>query len=199
VNELPDLKVKFATATNGEEDGEPVFWPYKRDGRLVRPWAIPGTPGLEHRIGGLEKQDTTGNVSYDPANHEHMVKTRAKKVAGIPNDIPELTVTGPERGDVLVVGWGGTHGSLLTAVQRLQRRGKQVAHAHLRYLNPMPKNTGEVLRRYKKVLVCELNSGQLRSLLRSNYLVDAVGLNKVQGKPFLVGEIEEKVEEMLRG
>jgi len=199
VESLPRITPGFATTTNGTQDGKDVFLPYKRDDRLVRQWAVPGTPGLEHRIGGLEKQDVTGNVSYDPINHDHMIRTRAKKVANIANEIPLLEVVGAEEGDVLVVGWGGTYGSLLTAVQRLQRKGLKVAHAHLRYLNPMPRNTGEVLKRYKKVLVPELNSGQLRMLLRAEYLVDAVGLNKVQGKPFLVSEIEQKVEEMLRG
>ncbi|MFO0846219.1 MAG: 2-oxoacid:acceptor oxidoreductase subunit alpha [Gemmataceae bacterium] len=198
LNKLPDLGVTQATQRNDEADGHAVFHPYKRDGRLSRPWAAPGTAGLEHRIGGIEKQDVTGNISYDPANHEHMVRTRAQKIANIAKEIPELAVTGPETGDVLVVGWGGTHGSLLTAVERLNRKGHKVAHAHLRYLNPMPKNTGDVLRRYKKVLVCELNGGQLRLLLRANYLVDAHGYCKVQGKPFLVSEIEEKVEELLR-
>jgi 2-oxoglutarate/2-oxoacid ferredoxin oxidoreductase subunit alpha len=186
--------------TNGRANGNGApFLPYKRDDRLVRPWAIPGTPGLEHRIGGLEKEDVTGNVSYDAQNHEHMVKTRAQKVANIANEIPELTVAGPDAGDLLVIGWGGTYGSIRTAVERSQRKGLSVAHAHLRYLNPMPRNTGDVLRRFRKVLVPELNAGQLRLLLRSKYLVDAEGLNKVQGKPFLIGEIEEKVEEMLRG
>src|SRR5205807_46661 len=179
-------------------NGLATFLPYKRDERLVRPWAIPGTPGLEHRIGGLEKEDVTGNVSYDSANHEHMVRTRAQKIANIANDIPELTVTGPAEGDLLVIGWGGTYGSILSAVQRAQRKGHKVAHAHLRYLNPMPRNTGDLLKRYKKVLVPELNAGQLSMLLRARFLVDAVGLNKVQGRPFLVGEIETKIEEMLK-
>jgi 2-oxoglutarate/2-oxoacid ferredoxin oxidoreductase subunit alpha len=189
-------------ATNGhvpEPSGASngVFLPYKRDDRLVRPWAIPGTAGLEHRIGGIEKDDITGNVSYDPANHEHMVKTRAQKIANIANEIPELTVTGPEDGDLLVIGWGGTYGSILTAVRRSQRKGMRVAHAHLRYLNPMPRNTAAVLRRYRKVLVPELNSGQLSWLLRAKYLVDAIGLNKIQGRPFLVSEIEAKIAELL--
>jgi 2-oxoglutarate/2-oxoacid ferredoxin oxidoreductase subunit alpha len=174
-----------------------VFLPYKRDERLVRQWAIPGTKGLEHRIGGLEKEDITGNVSYDPANHEHMIHTRAKKIANIANEIPELAVVGPEQGDLLVLGWGGTHGAILSAVQRSQRKGLKVACAHLRYLNPMPKNTGQLLKRYKKVLVPELNCGQLRMLLRATFLVDAQGLNKVQGRPFLVSEIEQKIEQML--
>jgi 2-oxoglutarate ferredoxin oxidoreductase subunit alpha len=198
IEDLPRIAVHFATSTNGSQDGKDVFLPYKRDERLVRQWAVPGTAGLEHRIGGLEKQDVTGNVSYDPANHEHMVRTRAQKIANIAADIPPLQVTGPAEGDVLVVGWGGTYGSLLTAVQRLQRQGHKVAHAHFRYLNPLPRNTAEVLGRYRKVLVCELNGGQLRLLLRGMFLVDAVGLNKVQGKPFLVGEIEQAVEKLLQ-
>jgi 2-oxoglutarate ferredoxin oxidoreductase subunit alpha len=198
IDELPKIEVRFATQPNAEMDGKPAFLPYKRDGQLVRPWAVPGTAGLEHRIGGLEKEDVTGNVSYDPANHEHMIRTRAQKIANIANDIPELTVTGPEQGDVLVVGWGGTYGAILTAVQRLQRKGLKVAHAHLRYLNPMPRNTAAVLKRYRKVLVPELNAGQLLMLLRSQFLIDAVGLNKIQGRPFLVGEIELKVEELLK-
>jgi 2-oxoglutarate ferredoxin oxidoreductase subunit alpha len=202
---LPKIPVRFAKAheetngdANGVENGHAAFHPYERDDRLVREWAVPGTPGLEHRIGGLEKEDITGNVSYDPINHHHMVQTRAQKIANIANEIPELTVTGPPEGDVLVLGWGGTYGSLVTACQRAQRKGLKVAHAHLRYLNPMPRNTGEVLKRYKKVLIPELNAGQLRMLIRATYLVDAVGLNKVQGKPFLVSEIEEKIEELLR-
>jgi 2-oxoglutarate ferredoxin oxidoreductase subunit alpha len=197
VADLSRIEVKHPSQPNSNGNGESRFLPYKRDERLVRQWAIPGTPGLEHRIGGLEKEDVTGNVSYDPANHEHMIKTRAQKIANIANEIPELTVTGPAEGDLLVIGWGGTYGSLVTAAQRAQRKGRKVAHAHLRYLNPMPKNTGEVLRRYKKVLVPELNAGQLRMLLRAEFLVDAVGLNKVQGRPFLVSEVEQKIEEML--
>jgi len=194
---LPRIKVEHPSEPNGNGNGA-HFLPYKRDARLVRQWAVPGTPGLEHRIGGLEKEDVTGNVSYDPANHEHMVRTRAKKIANIAQDIPLLPVDGPQEGDLLVVGWGGTYGSLKTAVQRAQRKGRKVAHAHFRYLNPMPRNTGEVLKRFKKVLVPELNCGQLRMLLRSEFLVDAVGLNKIQGKPFLVSEIESKIEEMLK-
>jgi 2-oxoglutarate ferredoxin oxidoreductase subunit alpha len=207
---LPKIPVRFAqphAGSNGNGNGHdrrdagPTadgFHPYERDARLVRPWAVPGMPGLEHRIGGLEKEDITGNVSYDPANHEHMVRTRAQKIANIANEIPELSVMGPSEGDVLVLGWGGTYGSIVTACQRAQRKGLKVAQAHLRYLNPMPRNTGEVLKRYRKVLIPELNGGQLRTLIRATYLVDAVGLNKVQGKPFLVSEIEEKIEELLR-
>lgn len=197
IEDLPKLSVQHPTAPNSNGNGDARFLPYKRDERLVRQWAIPGTAGLEHRIGGLEKEDVTGNVSYDPANHEHMIRTRAQKIANIANEIPELEVVGPAEGDLLVIGWGGTFGSTLTAVQRAARKGHKVAQAHLRYLNPMPKNTAEVLRRYKKVLVPELNCGQLRMLLRSQFLVDAVGLNKIQGRPFLVSEIEQKIEQML--
>jgi 2-oxoglutarate ferredoxin oxidoreductase subunit alpha len=197
VDQLPKLTVQHPERANGNGNGAPHFLPYERDERLVRPWAIPGTPGLEHRIGGLEKEDITGNVSYDPANHEHMVKTRAQKIANIANEIPELTVNGPSEGDLLVIGWGGTYGSILTAVERARRKGHKVAHAHLRYLNPMPRNTAAVIKRYKKVLVPELNRGQLSMLLRAQFLVDAVGLNKIQGRPFLVGEIEQKIEQMV--
>jgi 2-oxoglutarate ferredoxin oxidoreductase subunit alpha len=198
VSSLPHIAVKYATVPNGNGNGEAHFLPYKRDSRLVRPWAKPGVAGLEHRIGGLEKEDVTGNVSYDPANHEHMIRTRAQKIANIANEIPPLEVKGPPEGDLLVIGWGGTYGAITTAVERAQRKGYKVAQAHLRYLNPMPKNTPEVIRAYKKVLVPELNAGQLRLLLRSTFLVDAVGLNKIQGRPFLVSEIEEKIEQLLR-
>jgi 2-oxoglutarate ferredoxin oxidoreductase subunit alpha len=197
IADLPRIPVKHMTEPVLNGNGEGHFLPYKRDDRLVRAWAIPGTKGLEHRIGGLEKEDVTGNVSYDPFNHEHMIKTRAQKIANIANEIPALSVNGPAEGDLLVIGWGGTYGAILTAVQRAQRKGVKVASAHLRYLNPMPKNVGEVLKRFKKVLVPELNSGQLRLLLRSQFLVDAVGLNKVQGRPFLVSEIEERIAKML--
>ncbi len=196
-SDLPRFPVTFATGFNGEHEGKPAFLPYQRDEQLVRPWAVPGTAGLEHRIGGLEKQDVTGNVNYEAANHEHMVKTRAQKIANIARDIPPLAVDGPDSGDVLVLGWGGTFGSIRTAVQRARRKGLSVAQAHFRYLNPLPANTAEVLSRYKKVLVPELNGGQLRLLLRGYFLVDAVGLNKVQGKPFLVREIEEAIESLL--
>ena len=186
---LPPIPVRHPTAAGGAP-----FQPYRRDERQVRPWAVPGTPGLEHRIGGLEKEDGSGAVSYDPINHERMVRIRAEKIARIADDIPELSVDGPAEGDLLVVGWGGTFGAIPTAVRRARSQGLSVAHAHLRYLNPMPRNTGEVLRRYKKVLVPELNTGQLLRLLRSEYLIDAVGMNKVQGRPFLVGEIEETIQ-----
>jgi 2-oxoglutarate ferredoxin oxidoreductase subunit alpha len=194
IEDLPRFEITHPTEPN--DDGQ--FLPYKRDSRLVRPWALPGTVGLEHRIGGLEKEDITGNVSYDPMNHQHMVNTRAQKIANIAQEIPPLEVTGPADAELLVIGWGGTYGTITTAVERSQRKGLKVAQAHLRYLNPMPKNTGEVVKRFKKVLVPELNRGQLRLLLRAEFLVDAVGLNKVQGKPFLVHEIEAKIQEMLK-
>ena len=194
VKAMPPIEIKHpGPATNGED-----FHPYARDERLARPWAIPGTPGLMHRIGGLEKQDITGNVNYEPANHQHMVDLRAKKVANIANDIPPQTVDGPARGKLLVLSWGGTYGSCATAVRDVQAEGGSVAHAHLRYLNPFPANLGEILRNYDKVLIPELNKGQLRLLIRGIYLVDAAGLNKVQGKPFSVYEVVNKINELLR-
>jgi 2-oxoglutarate/2-oxoacid ferredoxin oxidoreductase subunit alpha len=197
--ELPKIKVGHPCEPNSNGSGPHVFLPYKRDERLVRQWAVPGTKGLEHRIGGLEKEDVTGNVSYDPLNHEHMVRTRAQKIANIADDIPNLEVVGPPSGDLLVLGWGGTYGAILSAVQHSQRQGHKVACAHFRYLNPMPKNTGDVIKRYKRILVPELNAGQLRLLLRATYLIDAQGLNKIQGRPFLVNEIVEKIEQMVKG
>jgi 2-oxoglutarate ferredoxin oxidoreductase subunit alpha len=189
---LPAIPVRHPTAA-----GVAPFRPYRRDERLVRPWAVPGAPGLEHRIGGLEKEDGSGAVSYDAINHERMVRIRAEKIARIADDIPPLAVDGPGGGDLLVVSWGGTFGAVATAVRRIRDAGRSVAHAHLRYLHPMPRNTGDVLMRYKQVLVPELNMGQLRRLLRAEYLIDAVGLNKVQGRPILVSEIEEKIHQVL--
>jgi 2-oxoglutarate ferredoxin oxidoreductase subunit alpha len=191
LKDLPHIEVKFYA-------DKATFQPYRRDPKtLARPWAIPGTPGLEHRVGGLEKEDVTGNVSYDPINHEKMVHLRAEKIAGIANDIPELEVFGAADGKVLVLGWGSTHGSITTAVEKLQVRGASVSSAHLRYLNPFPRNLGEVLRRFERVIIPELNLGQLRMMIRARYLVDAIGLNKIQGKPFKVSEIVSKIEEML--
>jgi 2-oxoglutarate ferredoxin oxidoreductase subunit alpha len=197
IAELPKIEVRHPTHANGNGDGQEKFLPYKRDSRLVREWATPGTPGLEHRIGGIEKEDVTGNVSYDPINHEHMVRTRAKKIANIAEDIPPLEVHGAADAELLVIGWGGTYGSITTAVERARRKGLSVAQAHLRYLNPMPKNTAEVLKRHKKILVPELNGGQLAMLLRGLFLAPAESLSKVQGKPFLVSEIEDRIEQML--
>ncbi|HKQ49169.1 MAG TPA: 2-oxoacid:acceptor oxidoreductase subunit alpha [Phycisphaerae bacterium] len=194
VAKLPRIEVKHPTGTNGHP-----FHPYERNEYFARPWALPGTPGLEHRIGGLEKQDITGNVCYDPENHERMVRLRAKKVAAIALDVPPQTVMGPEKGDLLVLGWGGTAGAIKSAVERVQKQGYSVAAAHLRYLNPFPRNLGEIMANYKRVLIPELNMGQLRMLIRANYLVDAIGLNKIKGKPFLIAEIEAKIQEVLDG
>jgi 2-oxoglutarate/2-oxoacid ferredoxin oxidoreductase subunit alpha len=189
--ELPDIPVKFETNPEG-------FHPYRRDPEtLSRPWALPGTPGLEHRIGGLEKEDVTGNVSYDPLNHEHMVRLRAEKVALIANDIPEAVVDGDQSGDLLIVGWGSTQGAITAAVKAQRAKGARIGHLHLRYLNPLPNNVGEILKRYKHVLVPEMNMGQLVMVLRSKFLIDAQGYNKIQGKPFKQAEIESKIEEFL--
>jgi 2-oxoglutarate ferredoxin oxidoreductase subunit alpha len=194
VSSLPDISPEFATEPNA--DGS--FLPYVRDAEtLARPWAIPGTPGLEHRIGGLEKQDGTGNVSYDPDNHDQMVRLRAQKVAGIASDIPELEVDAEGGEKLLVVGWGGTYGPIAAAVRRVRKGGGKVAQAHFTHLNPFPRNTGDVLRRYEKVLVPEMNLGQLARLLRADFLVDVVGYNKVRGLPFRASELEEAIEGML--
>jgi 2-oxoglutarate ferredoxin oxidoreductase subunit alpha len=189
--EIPPIPVKFATDPEG-------FYPYKRDPQtLARPWAIPGTPGLEHRIGGIEKQDVTGNVNYEPLNHEKMVRIRAAKVEAIRQDIPNVVPTGDAEGDLLLVSWGSTFGSVAQAVKEQREKGRKIGHLHLRHLNPFPGNLGDVLKRYKKVLVPELNMGQLLWLLRAKYLVEAVGLNKIQGRPFKQNELEQKIEEML--
>ncbi len=193
VEALTPIDVEFA---QGNGDGE--FLPYARDAEtLARPWAIPGTPGLEHRIGGLEKADQTGNVSYDPENHDFMTNVRAAKVAGIANDIPEQEVDHVEGADVLVLSWGGTYGPVHAGVRRARKAGGKVAHAHLRWLNPFPRNLGDVLRSYDRVLVPEMNLGQLRKLVRAEYLVDAVGYNRVRGQPFKAEEIKEAIEAML--
>ena len=177
-----------------------TFQPYARDAQtLARPWAVPGTPGLEHRIGGLEKADVTGNVSYDPDNHHRMQQLRQEKVARIADDIPDLQIAGAEEGELLILGWGSTYGAIRSAVERLQGDGKSVAHAHLRHLNPFPRNTEDVLRRYRRVLIPEVNLGQLLMLVRARFLIDAVGLDKVRGKPFRIAEIEQAALEMLQG
>jgi 2-oxoglutarate ferredoxin oxidoreductase subunit alpha len=196
VEDLPDISVRYATEPNATApDGSPQFLPYLRDPTtLARPWAVPGTPGLEHRIGGLEKTDGTGAISYDPANHELMVRTRAAKVAGIAQDIPPVELDDPGGdADVLVLGWGSTYGSIAAAVERLRRRGRRVAHAHLTHLNPFPVNLGEVLARYRKVMVPEMNLGQLTSMVRAEFLVDARVISKVQGQRFLFSEVEAAV------
>jgi 2-oxoglutarate ferredoxin oxidoreductase subunit alpha len=195
VDTLPSLPVDFATEPN--RDGE--FWPYLRDGdTLARPWAVPGTPGLEHRIGGLEKADGQGTISYDPTNHDRMVRLRQAKVDGIARTIPALEVDDPD-GDarVLVLGWGSTYGPIGAACKRVRRTGRSVAHAHLRHLNPFPANTGEVLRRYDTVLVPEMNLGQLAMLVRARFLVDAIGYNQVRGLPFKTEEIASVLQELI--
>ena len=191
LEELPDLRVKFETNPEG-------FLPYKRDAQtLSRPWAIPGTPGLEHRIGGLEKQDGSGNISYEPLNHERMVRLRAAKVEGVAQDIPDVVPAGDADGELLIVAWGSTYGAITAALGTMRARGHRIGHVHLRHLNPLPRNLGEVLKRYKKVLVPEMNMGQLLLLLRAKYLVDAQGYNKIQGKPFKQSELEAKMGEVL--
>jgi 2-oxoglutarate ferredoxin oxidoreductase subunit alpha len=192
---LPDLTVEFATEPN--HDGE--FWPYLRDAEtLARPWAIPGTPGLEHRIGGLEKAEGSGNISYDPANHDYMVRLRQAKVDGIARDIPPLEVDDPSgAARVLALGWGSTYGPIGAAVRRVRAAGGSVAQAHLRHLNPFPANTGEVLRRYDKVLVPEMNLGQLALLVRARYLVDAITYNKVRGLPFSAEELAGVIRDVI--
>lgn len=198
IPKLSDLAKTRVEHPGPRENGQP-FLPYQRDERLARPWAVPGTRGLEHRIGGLEKQDVTGNVSYDPANHQHMVNMRARKVEQVAQDIPPQRLDGPASGDVLVLSWGGTYGACATAVHMVQAQGRAVTHCHLRYLNPLPRDLGDIVKRFKKVLIPELNLGQLRTIIRSNYLVDAIGLNKVQGKPFSVSEVVDKINAVLGG
>src|SRR6201993_266525 len=191
VEEIPAFPVKFAKNPEG-------FLPYKRDPQtLARPWAIPGTPGLEHRIGGLEKQDPTGNINYEPLNHEKMVRIRAAKVEGIAQDIPDVVPAGDPDGDLLIVAWGSTYGAITAGIKAARARGHRIGHVHLRHLNPFPRNLGEVMGRYKRVLVPEMNMGQLLMMLRAKFLVDAQGYNKIQGQPFKQSEIEAKIEEIL--
>jgi 2-oxoglutarate/2-oxoacid ferredoxin oxidoreductase subunit alpha len=191
IDELPEIPVHFETNPDG-------FLPYRRDPvTLSRPWAIPGTPGLEHRIGGIEKQDVTGNINYEPLNHEHMVRLRAAKVESVANDIPPVVPEGDQSGDLLIIAWGSTHGPITAALNAQREKGRSIGHVHLRHLNPLPRNLGEVIKRFKKVLVPEMNMGQLLMILRAKYLVDAQGYNKIQGKPFKTSEIENKIEQML--
>ncbi len=191
VTDLPEFKVAFRTDPNG-------FYPYLRDETtLSRPWVVPGTPDLEHRIGGLEKEYLSGNVSYAPANHEQMVRVRARKIAGIAAEIPPTEIHGAPQGDLLVIGWGSTYGSIAAAVKEVHRQGKSVAHVHLRHLNPLPSDLEDIIGRFKQVLVPEMNLGQLVKVLRAEYLVDAVGLNKIQGLPFKVSEIVNRINRML--
>ncbi len=191
VEDLPEMKVRFRTDPEG-------FRPYEREPHtLARPWALPGTPGLEHRVGGLEKADGTGNISYDPLNHERMVHLRAEKVEAIAADVPDVVPAGDPEGDLLIVGWGSTYGSITAALRAAREKGRRVGHVHLRHLNPLPRNLGEVLKRYRKVLVPELNLGQLHWILRAKYLVDTVSYAKVQGKPFKQSELEAKIDAVL--
>ncbi len=191
IAELPQIPVVFETNPEG-------FLPYRRNpSTLARPWAIPGTPGLEHRVGGIEKQDVTGNINYEPLNHEHMVRTRAEKVEGIAQDIPEIVPEGDPSGDLLIVAWGSTAGPITAAMKPMREKGHRIGHVHLRYLNPLPRNLGDVLKRYKKILVPEMNMGQLSMILRAKFLVDAESYGKIQGKPFKQSEIEAKIEELL--
>jgi 2-oxoglutarate ferredoxin oxidoreductase subunit alpha len=194
VDALPDISVPFATEPNHGDE----FWPYLRDEQtLARPWAIPGTPGLMHRIGGIEKQDGTGNISYDPENHDRMSRLRAAKIAGIAADIPPVEVDHEHGADFLILSWGGTWGACTAAMRRIRARGLKVDHAHLRHLNPFPANLGDVVRSYRTVLVPELNLGQLSRLVRAEFLVDAHGFNKLYGVPFRAAELEAKILEMM--
>ncbi|MFD3920643.1 2-oxoacid:acceptor oxidoreductase subunit alpha [Streptomyces sp. NPDC058595] len=196
-HELPDLGVQFASGPNHQlADGTDVFWPYKRDPHtLARPWAVPGTPGLEHRIGGIEKQDGTGNISYDPANHDFMVRTRQAKIDGI--EVPDLVVDDPDGARTLVLGWGSTYGPITAAVRRLRTNGHPIAQAHLGNINPFPRNLGEVLKRYDKVVVPEMNLGQLATLLRAKYLIDAHSYNQVNGMPFKAEQLATALKEAI--
>jgi 2-oxoglutarate ferredoxin oxidoreductase subunit alpha len=190
---LPDVPVRFRSDPAG-------FFPYLRDEEtLSRPWVVPGTPGLEHRVGGLEKDYLTGNVSYAPTNHEQMIRVRARKIAGITREIPPTEVFGPDAGDLLLLGWGSTYGAIRQAVTELGAAGHRVAHAHVRHLNPLPPDLGDILRRYGTVLVPEMNLGQLVRLVRAEYLVDAIGFNKVQGRPFKVSELVARSMKLLEG
>jgi 2-oxoglutarate ferredoxin oxidoreductase subunit alpha len=197
---IPDASELTPIEAGHPQGGAPEvgkFVPYARDELLSRPWALPGTPGLAHRVGGIEKQDVTGNISYDPDNHQHMVNVRAQKVANAAKLIPQQQVDGPESGKLLVLSWGGCYGPCASAVLRARAAGHSVAHAQLRYLNPVPANLGDVLKRYDQVLIPELNSGQLRMLIRAKYLIDAHGQNKVEGRPFSADDVLMKILEHL--
>ncbi|MFI6205495.1 2-oxoacid:acceptor oxidoreductase subunit alpha [Streptomyces sp. NPDC051041] len=198
-DELPDLRVRFAQGPNHTlDDGTEVFWPYKRDPHtLARPWAIPGTPGLEHRIGGIEKEDGTGNISYAPANHDLMVRTRQAKVDGV--DVPDIEPDDPDGAKVLVLGWGSTYGPITAAVRRLRAAGESIAQAHLRHVNPFPGNLGTVLKRYDKVVIPEMNLGQLATLVRAKYLVDAHSYTQVNGMPFKAEQLAAALKEAIDG
>jgi 2-oxoglutarate ferredoxin oxidoreductase subunit alpha len=191
-DKLPEIKVEFRTDPEG-------FMPYLRDPQtLSRPWAIPGNPGTEHRIGGIAGEDQTGNISYSPANNELMVRTRARKIAGITREIPPTEIFGDrDGGDLVMLGWGSTYGSIREAVKQLRAKGKSVSHIHLHYLNPLPADLEGQLRKFKKVMVAEMNMGQLLRLVRADYLIDAVGCNKIQGRPFKVSELTNRISRAL--
>jgi len=197
--DLPEIKTSFASQNVASDlDVNGKFQPYKRDEKLVRPWAIPGTPGLEHRVGGLEKQDVTGNISYDNENHQLMVKTRQAKVDKIAEYIPEQKLdSGPDKGKVLILGWGSTYGAIKSAVKDLQAEGHAVSHAHLRYVRPFPKNLGDILKNFDHILIPEINNGQLIKIIRDVYFVDAKGYNKIMGVPITKGELIDEVKKML--
>ena len=190
VDTLPEIAVDFATSHNHTgDDGEPVFWPFLRDERLVRPWAIPGTPELMHRIGGIEKEDGSGNISYESDNHQAMVRLRAERIARIAEHIPEAVVVGDPDAELVVVGWGSTWGAITGARRRIEAAGRTMAHIHLRHLNPLPANLGGLLSGFSRVLVPEMNTGQLSRMLRAEYLVDAKPVSKVSGQPFTAAEL----------
>jgi 2-oxoglutarate ferredoxin oxidoreductase subunit alpha len=190
--DIEEIKVNFKKEL---AEGEEAFMPYQRDEKLVRPWSIPGHAGLEHRIGGLEKQDITGNVSYDPDNHQHMVKTRQAKVDMIADYIPLQELThGEDQGDILILGWGSTYGVITTVVQNLIKEGKKVSHCHLRYIRPFPKNLNSILKSFKKVIVPEINNGQLVKIIRSEFLIDAIPYNKIKGTPITQAELTDFIQ-----
>jgi 2-oxoglutarate ferredoxin oxidoreductase subunit alpha len=191
--DLPQIDPRFATAPNHDEE----FWPYVRDDRLARPWAIPGTKGLQHVIGGLEKEDETGNVNYEAHNHARMTRLRAERIAGIADDIPELEVDHEDGAEMLVLGWGSTFGAIKGAVRRVRKRGRKVARAHLYHLNPLPPNTAQVVRSYDKVLIPETNTGQLVKIIRAEFLVDAQSYTKVEGLPIFAEELDDVIMERL--
>jgi 2-oxoglutarate ferredoxin oxidoreductase subunit alpha len=192
LEDLPEIKVQYAT----DKD---TFAPYKRDPEtLSRPWAVPGTPGLEHRIGGLEKEDISGLVSHDPDNHQKMCELRAAKVEGIANDIPLAQVDGPDSGDLLVIGWGGTYGSISSAVEDVRKDGGIVSYVHLKYLNPFPRNLESIIRNFKKILIPEMNLGQLKNIIQSKFLTPVIGFNKIKGQPLKSYEVEEFIKKILK-
>jgi len=192
ISEIPEIPVNYRKDPEG-------FYPYLRDENGARPWAVPGTPNLEHRIGGLEKKDVFGNISYEPLNHEIMINNRDKKVKNVVNDIPDVEVKGLQEGDLLVLSWGSTLGPIHEALRRINKNGPKVSHVHLSYLNPFPKNLGEVLKKFKRILIPELNLGQLAFIIRSKYLIDVIQYNKVQGQTFKSIEIENEVNRLLGG